>query len=314
MKTFCTIITADYFPFAKVLLHSLQKQNADSTLQVLIVNENDLTPIQGMQFHSIENVSNSSMGQSIVKKYAHTNSDHFRWALKPVFISYLLQNGFDKVIYNDPDIYFINNFEFLFEKLDRSGILLTPHWSNTNPLVNEQGLYHVLQDGLFNAGFIGANSKGLKALNWWAEVCHFKIEKNTERGLFVDQKYLDILPVQFENVEILRHKGCNLASWNIDTCKREMRNGKLLIDGQFEPVFIHFAKETIANIINQNDKFLAAYLEEYSNRLKKEGFDLEKKFNDLHFSKMNSQFVRLKHRLRVRTRLKRFIYKLAEKI
>lgn len=314
MKTFCTIINADYVPFAKVLHHSLRQQNPEIGLQVLVVDKGRPSPLEGITFHSISEAIDSAIGKDVVKKYAHTNPDHFRWALKPVFISYLLQNGFNKVIYVDPDIYFVNNFDFLFEQLDQSNILLTPHWSNTDPVINESGLFHVLQDGLFNAGFIGANKKGLDALIWWAEVCHFKIEKNPQYGLFVDQKYLDILPVQFENVGIVRHRGCNLASWNIDTCKREIVDGKLMINHQFEPVFIHFAKETIANIINHNDKYLIPYLEEYSDLLKKENFDLHERFSDLDFSKMNSKVFEWKHRLRIRTRFKRFLYKLAETI
>ena len=208
-----------------------------------------------------------------------------------LFIAYLLKNGSEKVIYVDPDIYFVSDFNFLFEKLNESHILLTPHWSNIDPSANEQGLYHILLDGLFNAGFIGASEKGLDAINWWGYACHFKMEKNRELGLFDDQKYLDILPVHFDNVEILNHKGCNLAAWNFGTCKREIVDGQLMINRQFEPVFIHFTSDTIANIINHNDKYLIPYLEEYVDLLKKESFDLHERFNDLDFLKMNSKIV-----------------------
>jgi hypothetical protein len=312
LKTFCTIITADYIPFAKVLFHSLRKQNAEIDLQVLVVNKNNFPSIDGIVFHELNAVTNSALGKGIVKKYAHTNTDYFRWALKPIFITYLLENGFEKIIYVDPDIYFVSDYNFLFEKLNQSNILLSPHWSNTNPQVDETGFYHVLRDGLFNAGFVGANKEGIEALSWWGKVCHFKIEKNFQLGLFVDQKYLDILPVQFENIGIIKHRGCNLASWNIDTCKRETINGKLMINGQFDPVFIHFAKETIANIINHNDEPLAPYLEEYVTLLKNENFDLRKQFSDLDFSKLDSGISKWKFRLRVRTRIKFLLYKLAE--
>jgi lipopolysaccharide biosynthesis glycosyltransferase len=314
LKTFCTILTADHIAFAKVLFHSLQKQDPEINLQVLVVDKDDLQPSEGIVFHSVKTVTNSGLGQGMVIKYAHTDPDHFRWALKPIFISFLLQNGFEKVIFIDPDIYFVNKFDFLFAKLDQSNILLTPHWCNTDPMVNESGLYDVLQGGLFNAGFIGANNKAIEALTWWAKACHFKTEKNPQLGLFVDQKYLDILSVQFENVEIIRHRGCNLASWNINTSKREMIDGKLVINSRFEPVFIHFAKATITNIVNYNDKLLMPYLEEYSNLLKKENFDLMEKFNDLDFSRMNYKIMEWKHWLRLRTRFKRFLFKLAERI
>jgi hypothetical protein len=315
MNTFCTIITADYLPFAKVLHASLQKNVPGTTLQVLVVDQTDFTSSPDFTIYSIDTVITSPVAKGIYKKYAHTNPDHFRWALKPVFISYLLQQGFDKVIFADPDTFFVNNFSFLFDELDANTILLTPHWANLNPFENEGSLIDVMRGGLFNAGFIGVNKNGMEALNWWAEMCHYKTEKNEELGLFVDQKYLDILPVQFNAVKIIKHQGCNLASWNVQTCKREIINGKLTINQQFEPVFIHFNRETIVNILNRNDKLLHPYLEEYSQLLKYEGVDLQNNSDKyLDFSKFNSPFIKLKYRLLLRTRFKRFLFKLAEKL
>jgi hypothetical protein len=314
LKTVCTIITTDHIPFAKVLLYSLRKQHPDTNLQVLVVDGVESTSSTDLSLHSVKELTESPLGRKIVKKYAHTNSDHFRWALKPVFISHLLQTGFDKVIYVDPDIYFVSQFDFLFEKLNQSGVLLTPHWCNINPLINECALYDVLQGGLFNAGFVGANKSGLDAITWWAEVCHFKMERNRQLGVFDDQKYLNILPVQFDNIEIIKHQGCNLASWNIDICRRDVVDGKLMINGEFEPVFIHFTKSTITNVVNYNDKLLLPYFEEYASLLKKEGFDLLQRFEDIDFSKMNSKIIELKHWMRIRTRFKRFLYNLAERM
>ncbi len=41
-------------------------------------------------------------------------------------------------------------------------------------------------------------------MNWWAGMCHYKTEDRKELGLFVDQKYLDILPVQFEILYLIK--------------------------------------------------------------------------------------------------------------
>jgi hypothetical protein len=314
MQTVCTIITADYLPFAKVLHTSLQKNMPGISLQVLVVDNNNFASSQNFVIHSIESVINSPVAKGIYKKYAHTNPSNFRWALKPVFISYLLQKEFDRVIFTDGDLYFVNNFSFLLEELDTNDILLTPHWANLNPFENEGSLKDVLRGGLYNAGFIGVNQRGAEIINWWAEMCHYKTEEDPASGLFFDQKYLDILPVQFENVKILKHQGCNLASWNVQTCKREIINGKLLINQQFEPVFIHFNRETIVNILNRNDRFLHPYLEEYIELFKKEGFDLVNNFKTLDFSKFNSPILKLKYKLLLRTRLKRFLFKLANRL
>jgi len=193
-------------------------------------------------------------------------------------------------------------------------VLLTPHWANIDPTENEDSLLAVLKGGLYNAGFVGVNKKGAKAMAWWAGLCHYKTEDLTGLGLFVDQKYLDILPVQFDNVQVIKHRGCNLASWNIDTSKREWLHGKLMINKIDEPVFIHFAKDTIVNIINKNDALLQPYLDEYIAALKEENFELLDKLGDFNPAKYQSAAYTIKYKLQVRTRLKRFFFKLAEKL
>jgi hypothetical protein len=122
------------------------------------------------------------------------------------------------------------------------------------------------------------------------------------------------VPVQFSNVKVLKHQGCNLASWNIETCKREIVDGKLVINKIYDPVFIHFARETVVNILNNNDKLLAPFLNDYVSALQHENVDLLTNFTALDKKKYTSSFYKLKHRLRLRTRLKRILFKLAEKL
>ena len=90
-------------------------------------------------------------------------------------MNYLLNNGFTKVIFTDPDLYFTSDHSFLFEELDRYNISLTPHWPAIRLPEDEDSLFSVIRGGLFNAGFIAANTKAITALDWWAEMCHFKM-------------------------------------------------------------------------------------------------------------------------------------------
>lgn len=312
MNTFCTIITADHLPLAKVLQASL-KQHGNTGLQVLVVDEGPAGKDQP-GILQVDDLVHAPFFKDIQKKYAHTNKDNFRWALKPVLIGHLLDKGFEKVIFLDPDLFFVNKYDFLFELLDQHSILLTPHWADLDVINSEDSVLSVLRNGLFNAGFAAASGKGLAAIQWWAGMCHYKMERRQELGIYDDQKYLDMLPVQFEDVLILKHQGCNLASWNIHTCKREMLNGQLRINGKYEPVFIHFAKDTIANILNRNDALLQTYLDQYLALLSAEGFDLLKNIENYSPGQYESATYRVKHRTRLRTRIKRFLYKLAEKL
>lgn len=314
MTTCCTIITKNYLPLASVLQASLNRYSAGISLHVLVV-DNDKTEIKAnFKIISKTELAARSFFRDIEKKYAHTNLDIFRWALKPVLIGHLLQQGFEKVIFLDPDLYFTSNFNFTLKLLDNHSILLTPHWADLDIINSEDSVLSVMRNGLFNAGFVAASQKGLPAINWWAGMCHYKMERRQDLGIYDDQKYLDILPVQFDDVHILKHKGYNLASWNIKTCKREMVNGRLLINKQFEPVFIHFAKDTIVNILNRNDELLRPYLDEYIQQLAENGFDLLKSLDNFSPAEYDSSLYKLKHKLRLRTRLKRILFKLAEKL
>ncbi len=314
MNIACTIVTSGYLPLAKVLFASLKKHAQNIQLHVLVVDEVTPKPSDGIAFHSLQELSLSTHFQEIEKKYAHSNPHSFRWALKPVFIGYLLNQGFEKVIFVDADIYFVGNFDFIYSELDKKDVLLTPHWANLDPTENDDSLLSVMKGGMFNAGFIASNKAGINIMSWWAGLCMYKTENNKELGLFYDQKYLDILPVQFENVGILRHRGCNLASWNLDSSRRELVNGKVIINKIFEPVFIHFAKDTISNILNRNDTLLKPYLDEYTNELTKEKFSLPENLDLYDPLKYDSTTYKLKHQLRLRTRVKRFFFKLAEKL
>jgi len=185
MQTVCTIITANYLPFAKVINASLQKHRPGTLLQVLVVDEHNYTSTDTLVIHSLDSLADSTYFKGIYKKYGQTNADYFRWALKPVFIGHLLEKGFDKVLFVDPDVYFVNNFDFLFDELDNNNVLLTPHWANIDPTENDDSLLAVLRGGLYNAGFIGANKNGTDAMAWWAGLCHYKTEDLKNLGLFV---------------------------------------------------------------------------------------------------------------------------------
>lgn len=314
MQTFCTIITSNYYPFAKVLYASLAKYAPGTSLQVLVVDNNQYQSEGNFCIHQAIDLVENPQFLDIEKKYAFTNSDYFRWSLKPIFLNYLLNKDFNKVIFVDPDVYFIGDHNFLFTHLDTCSVLLTPHWINIDPFKLEETLIYLMRNGLFNAGFIGVSKKGIPAMNWWAGACHYKIDKQPELGIYVDQKYLDILPVEFPETMILQNRGCNIACWNMDTNQRSVINGKLFINKKFEGVFIHFTKETILNVINDNDYKLRPWLEEYKSEFTKLGYSFDSliKAGDLNIK--YSLLRKLKRRLLIRTRIKRILLWLSKNI
>lgn len=299
------------------LLDSLRRFNSGAILEVLITSNDAGTPEQeipeGMNIHQLSNLLSLPLALSIQKKYAASQPDHFRWALKPVFLSYLLQKSYPSVIYLDPDISFTGHYDFFTEALNQYSVLLTPHWRDRIPQTDEENFFAQYKDGLYNAGFIGVTRNALPALEWWAELCHFKIERRADAGLYDDQRYLDALPLFFEKTGILRHQGCNLAHWNLNECKRILIDGQVRINGTFDPVFIHFTPATIREIQHGKDSALRPCLDEYLNSLKKYGAS-QAMIDQIGVSAGESAWIRIKRKTLLRTRLKRWLLQLAEKL
>jgi hypothetical protein len=317
-NTFSTIITADYYPKALALYKSLKQFNRSVQLQVLVTDNKSVSqtnPLpEGIILVPVSNLAGYSLTNDLYKKYAHNDIDFFRWSLKPVFISYLLEQGFEKVLYTDCDMFFFNDYDFLFSDLDESSVLLTPNWINSDPLIDKDSFFSLFTSGFFSAGFIGANKNGLPALKWWAGACHFMMGEHIQHGIRDDQKYLDLFPLKFETTKVIRHRGCNIGAWNYDECKRETVNGTVLINGKFPVIFIHFDDMMIKGILRGYDKLLLPHLEQYQKVFEESGSQLSDfiKTMDQHIDA--GMIPRLKWKIKLRTRLKKILYKLSQKL
>ncbi len=316
MRTFCTIITSNYFPYAATLYQSLIKFYPNETLQVLVCDDGSLNPdpvkYPGITITRLNVLYDYGITDSIFNKYA-ANPDALRWSMKPVFMSYLLERGFEKVIFADCDIFFFADCGFLFNDLGHSAILLTLHRTNIDPNVNEEGFVSFFMFGMFNAGFAGASRKGIPALQWWAKACLFKNEINFPSGIYKDQKYLDALPVLFDDVKVIEHRGCNIAFWNQQECERTLVNGQLLINKKYPVVFIHFTRKYIPELLEGHDSLILPYFREYEKCFNETGYQLSGFISQLPEYKKPGPLLSLKRKLRIRTRIKNWLFRLSQK-
>lgn len=170
---------------------------------------------------------------------------------------------YEKVIYVDSDIFFINYWNFLFDEID--GVLLTKHNRSLYPGGHEYPCNFT--DGFFNAGFIGASKLGIDALKWWQSVVEWKCEKNLLEGLWDDQKYLDIMSLEFNDiVKICKHKGCNIANWNSKVVETEHYEKKWFVkDNKSEVIFLHLSNSAYGS----QEPILKYYTEKVLKRKKR---------------------------------------------
>lgn len=213
-----TIVAKNYLAHARVLSRSLRAHNPDARMIVLVVDGVDgyidpqKEPFEMVKLDelSIKNLPALCFKYSILE---------LATAVKP----FLLEHIFDrfaakKVIYLDPDIEVFNTLSPLEALLARHSILLIPH--TTDPIEEDDctpSEVTFLQSGAYNLGFIGladtATTRSM--LSWWQARCEKYCVSQPREGLFVDQKWVDLVPGMFGDVSIVRDPGYNVAYWNL---------------------------------------------------------------------------------------------------
>lgn len=170
-------------------------------------------------------------------------------AVKGRALQYIMNDpGADKVFYFDPDIAVFNSMDPVTELLDEYGIILTPHQLAPEAASDTQAIRDneiaSLEYGTFNLGFIAVNrsEEAYRFAQWWADRLFDWCHDRLDIGLFVDQKWCNLIPCFFDGVKVLRDPGYNVASWNLS--QRTMHfdaDGSALINGRLLR-FYHFTK------------------------------------------------------------------------
>jgi hypothetical protein len=296
MNCFCTIITSDFFFYAQAIYDSLKKFRPEVNFMVLVVDDNgSLLSYESIQIFNLEDIKSAYPDAfQTIKKYEDDPNSALRWALKPLFLKFLLtKQNMSKAILVDPDLYFYEDPFFLFEKLEISDVIITPHWRSINPKIDKSNFDNLFTGGIYNAGFFGCNTNSENILDWWLDVCAYKMVKKD--GFYVDQAYLNLMPVYFTSqVEVIQHKGCNVSNWNTIECQRTLVKNKVLINNEYPVVFIHFANLTISNIANGEDKILIPFLETYKNALLIHNADFKFKDASLKFKEVKEKRFSIK--------------------
>src|SRR5437588_126485 len=165
-------------------------------------------------------------------------------SLKARFLEYLIEEkSLDRVLYFDADILVTGQLERIYDLLDHHDIVLTPHLDADFPndgMLPDVGC--ILRAGLFNLGFIAINSSenARSFLTWWKAKLYEKCVVDVANGYFVDQKFIDLVPLLFRNVVIENGPGYNVAYWNLHSRQLGRYNGSWTCNGG--PLFFyHFS-------------------------------------------------------------------------
>jgi glycosyltransferase involved in cell wall biosynthesis len=238
----CTIIAKNYLAQARCLVESFLAHHPNGRAFVLLVDrpdgyyDPDQEPFTTIQ---AEDIGIPEFG---VMTFRYTVLE-LSTAVKPFFLEYLFQNyEYDRICYFDPDIYFYQPIDEIWEKLQSYGIVLTPHL--LGPLDDDfkPNELDILRAGTYNLGFIGLSRhpEAAEFLRWWKGKMVTQCIVAFDRGLFVDQRWVDLVPGLFSSVNIHRDPGCNVAYWNLYHRHVEYSDGEHTVNGS--PLkFYHFS-------------------------------------------------------------------------
>jgi hypothetical protein len=232
MIRFYTSANNKYLPKARVLAKSIKKFHPDGEITLLLSDK----PVKGFNlekeyFDRILTVEDIDI-KNLEPWMFQFNVVELCTAVKGWGLSKLLSlDNTEGVIYLDPDIMVMNRLDEIFSNIDHFDIQLTPHLlepENDQNLIEGNEIKATLAHGIFNLGFLAVKNgpEGKKFARWWDERLRNYCFDDVPRGLFTDQKWCDLVPAFFENINIIRDPGCNVATWNLPNRKITVKDNK----------------------------------------------------------------------------------------
>jgi glycosyltransferase involved in cell wall biosynthesis len=248
-RAFFTICSNNYAAYAKVLLQSAKQHHPEADLFLCLVDEKldqpglypqDCTLLLAHELE-IPDFDSFAFQYDIME---------LNTAVKPFVFLKLFRDRYDQVVYLDPDIEIFRPLDSVFAALDDgASFVLTPHL--LSPAENEAvpNDIVIMRAGIYNLGFLACSqqveTEGL--LSWWARRLRYECISKQEEGIFVDQKFMDLIPGFAAHCKILRDVTCNAAYWNLSQRKLSERAGEWFVDGQ--PLsFFHFSGVEPGNV------------------------------------------------------------------
>ncbi|RKQ92887.1 glycosyltransferase involved in cell wall biosynthesis [Solirubrobacter pauli] len=239
----CTIIAKNYLAHARTLAASYVEHHPDATFYVLIID--DVEGFIDPASEPFELVAPADLDIPSFERMAVIyDVMELSTAVKPWLLRWLLARSAEGALYLDPDMRLYLPLDNVFDAVREHKLVLSPH--NIEPMPrdgkrpNEQD---ILIAGVYNLGFIGIGSGEFAdmLLDWWGERLERDCINDPERGFFVDQRWIDLVPSLTDSFHLLRDAGFNVAYWNLATRPVSFREGQWWVKDDVPLRLFHFS-------------------------------------------------------------------------
>ena len=244
-----TICSNNYLPMAHVLLQSARMHHPEADVYLCLADEK--LSDEGLYAGDFEMVTADALRIPDFREFAFRYGImEFNTAVKPFMFQHLLARGHTQVVYLDPDIEVMAPLDHVFQLLDDgASFVLTPHLTQPAERDTFPDDTGIMRAGVYNLGFlgVGACDEAERIVAWWARRLQYECVSEPERGIFVDQKFMDLVPGFAADARILRETGYNLAYWNLFQRKLGKFSKQWVVDGE-RLRFVHFSGIDPANL------------------------------------------------------------------
>lgn len=248
-----TICSINYLGQAIALKESFLAHNPTYEFKVGLCDRLDKADLDMSKLTGLDIVEIHTIGLAQFEEM-HERYDitELNTAIKPFFFDYFFnKQGFDSILYIDPDILVFKPFHVVEKNLETHDILLTPHFYT--PIYDDKTLteQQMFVNGIYNLGFLGLkkSTNAQNMLDWWMKKLEKECYMDIQQGMFVDQLYCNMVPLYFDGVCIEKYPGLNIAYWNLHERNVTKENEEYFVNG-VPLVFYHYSGINIEDETN----------------------------------------------------------------
>jgi lipopolysaccharide biosynthesis glycosyltransferase len=241
-----TICSINYLAQARTLRNSLIATNPDVQFFVGLVDKLDGVTFEEAHAPDFPLIEIDKIGiDGFEEMCSRYNITELNTAVKPFYFTYFWNHYPDaqNVIYFDPDIIVFQPLTELIQRLSQSEAVLTPHLLTPIEDRKTPNELHHLNTGVYNLGFVAMRrSPEMTAfVKWWEEKLRYECKIDLCNGLFVDQNWMNFLPVFVPGTYIEKHPGYNAAYWNLHERLFSEQDGTFYVNGSSSLIFFHYS-------------------------------------------------------------------------
>lgn len=251
-KTCFTVASVNYKPYIKALAASIAETNPDVLFFALLIDRKTKDNIAKADeilcyTYWLEDI----VEQDWLKKVRSLYTPFELCNATKVYGHRIARDkvGADTWLYLDSDILILSSLSPVFEEAKDASIILYPHANTAMPSSGSLSQeLDWLRYGTYNGGTVlcRKGSETDKFLSWFEERLKF-FSLDRHDGIYVDQKWLDLVPALFSQVAISRLKQFNVAYWNFHERTLSMNEDGVICVDQIPVIAYHFSKWKFAN-------------------------------------------------------------------